>query len=965
MGPGQASARLARLNERVGNHFDSVAVKLGELGDEQSLARWAGICVRVADAGWHSYEAANAYIGLSIPLAQAAGVERLLAAGEFGHSLCDYSYEPGKVYFEVYLSLLESGQGEIGIEVQRIGEKIHRRYSQASTLLGDYFRGAAHIARTRGAHQMSAWLSCVEALTPGERGALLQLIGASRTVDSVSWEFVARLKQLSSADCLTYLEYYRNLQQHYSRDVLQDLEPSIIAFASGPHGATELYDALLSHPLTDQDARALVRFLPRFDDDVRLAARVVVSAPSLPLDQPAVMVDWIDHGQIMATMRFEAASAWFSLESSQSRETLDGLAGRVHLDDCKRILQLLAEAICNRPLAIEAVDPESADFRDLPGTDGRTVFMPGSVAIYPDRHENFSYFKVALVHQLGFFEFGTFRRLGSLHRFLRSSSSPNLARQVFQILEDARVDWRLSHKFRGIAVAIRRQQSEALSRRSLPKGRIGSLLEAMIRFSLGESEPLWIADEYKSVAAALIGHMRPLASPDSVVDDSLALIDTCVELIGGELDEAFFEMADEVLPETVPYRGESDTDQVMINLAIDLDGMPEPEAEESLSIATLVDPDNAKIVEIRRGDIGDAEGMSIDDLDIDLKELLGGDGDDEPSEEIKRKFDKGRSGIAGHGRQEFQFRYDEWDYVINDYRRRWCTLNEIRVFDEDPQFFESTLREQRHLVRGVRRQLHMLKPEMLRKVKGMADGDELDIERAVEAVVDRRSGFTPGERIYVQRQRKDRDVAALFLLDMSASTDDIIALGGEQAQAAEGAPDEKRIIDLEKESVVVMCEALEELGDNYSVCGFSGYGREQVDYYLCKDFDEPLNYATKGRIGGIKPCRSTRMGPAIRHGIASLNRTECRIQALIIISDGYPQDFDYGKDRNSKEYGIMDTMKALTEARGQGVQSFCLTVDPSGHDYLRAMCPDSQYMVMQDLRQLPNELSKVYRSLTG
>lgn len=107
------------------------------------------------------------------------------------------------------------------------------------------------------------------------------------------------------------------------------------------------------------------------------------------------------------------------------------------------------------------------------------------------------------------------------------------------------------------------------------------------------------------------------------------------------------------------------------------------------------------------------------------------------------------------------------------------------------------------------------------------------------------------------------------------------------------------------------------------------------------------------------------MGPAIRHGIASLNRTECRIQALIIISDGYPQDFDYGKDRNSKEYGIMDTMKALTEARGQGVQSFCLTVDPSGHDYLRAMCPDSQYMVMQDLRQLPNELSKVYRSLTG
>ena len=219
---------------------------------------------------------------------------------------------------------------------------------------------------------------------------------------------------------------------------------------------------------------------------------------------------------------------------------------------------------------------------------------------------------------------------------------------------------------------------------------------------------------------------------------------------------------------------------------------------------------------------------------------------------------------------------------------------------------------------------------------------------------------------------------------MSASTDDVIVEPEKSQQDSTvddqgdtflsdfygddqvSSPQEgKRIIDLEKESVVLMSEALETLGDSYSVCGFSGYGRDQVDYFLCKDFDEPLNYRPKGRIGGIKPCRSTRMGPAIRHATRSLLKTECRIKTLIIISDGYPQDFDYGKDRNSKEYGIMDTMKALTESKQQGVQSFCLTVDPSGHDYLREMCPDSQYMVIQDIRQLPSELSKVYRSLTG
>ena len=61
---------------------------------------------------------------------------------------------------------------------------------------------------------------------------------------------------------------------------------------------------------------------------------------------------------------------------------------------------------------------------------------------------------------------------------------------------------------------------------------------------------------------------------------------------------------------------------------------------------------------------------------------------------------------------------------------------------------------------------------------------------------------------------------------------------------------------------------------------------------------------------------------------------------------------------------MQDTSKALNEAKQKGVQTFCLTVDQSGHDYLRDMCPDQQYMVIQDLNQLPKELSKVYQGLT-
>ena len=340
------------------------------------------------------------------------------------------------------------------------------------------------------------------------------------------------------------------------------------------------------------------------------------------------------------------------------------------------------------------------------------------------------------------------------------------------------------------------------------------------------------------------------------------------------------------------------------------------------------------------------------------------------------------SPIAAGKKEADIHRYDEWDYSINDYRSRWCTLLEHKGLEEDDEYFARTLIDHQALAQRIRHQLNRIRPEMLKKIRGFPEGEELDLERSVEFLVDKRARLTPDDKIYIQRQRKERDVATLFLLDMSASTDDIIAEPKNEPVIEADTDDEdrlmeyfqlrkayeesaRRIIDLEKQSVILMSESLENLGDAYSVCGFSGYGREQVDYYLCKGFDDPLDDIAKRRIGGMKPCRSTRMGAPIRHAAHQLLGTGSRIKALIMISDGYPQDHDYGADRNSREYGLMDTMKALTEARQRGVLTYCLTVDPSGHDYLREMCPEGQYMVIQDIEQLPEELSKVYRSLTG
>ncbi len=161
-----------------------------------------------------------------------------------------------------------------------------------------------------------------------------------------------------------------------------------------------------------------------------------------------------------------------------------------------------------------------------------------------------------------------------------------------------------------------------------------------------------------------------------------------------------------------------------------------------------------------------------------------------------------------------------------------------------------------------------------------------------------------------------------------------------------------------------MCDALEVLGDSYAIYGFSGYGHEEVEFYVAKEFEQALSASVLGAIAAMKPHRSTRMGPAIRHSIRKLERQDARLKVLIILSDGYPQDWDYGPDRTDNEFGIQDTAKALEEAARAGIETFCITIDPSGHDYLRRMCPDRRYLVIDQVETLPGELSKVYRALT-
>ena len=294
------------------------------------------------------------------------------------------------------------------------------------------------------------------------------------------------------------------------------------------------------------------------------------------------------------------------------------------------------------------------------------------------------------------------------------------------------------------------------------------------------------------------------------------------------------------------------------------------------------------------------------------------------------------------------YHYDEWDYKIEDYRPAWCTLTEQRQTRVQEGFVAATFHEFGGIVTQIRRNFQLMRPEALRKMRYQEEGDDLDTDGLVEYVVDRRARVSPTPRVYIKREKRDRDVTTAFLVDMSSSTD----------RKIDG---RKSIIDIEKEALLLMCEALEAIRDEYAIYGFSGSGREESEFYVVKELGERYDDRVKGRIGGIYARQKTRMGPAIRHATRRLAAADSNIKLMILLTDGKPYDSDTYQDNT---YAQEDTKMALREARREKIHLFCVTVDREGADYLPHMYSDANFVVVDDVRTLPQKLPQLYRRLT-
>ena len=286
--------------------------------------------------------------------------------------------------------------------------------------------------------------------------------------------------------------------------------------------------------------------------------------------------------------------------------------------------------------------------------------------------------------------------------------------------------------------------------------------------------------------------------------------------------------------------------------------------------------------------------------------------------------------------------YDEWDYRRGAMRRGWCHLYESEGQAGEQEWVDAVRLRHAHLIRCIRRRFESLRGED-KPQRRQFDGEEIDLDAQVEARADRKSGSEPSPRLFIHRRRVERSLAVMFMVDMSGST-------------------KGWVNDAERESLVLLCEAIEALGDSYAIYGFSGWTRTHCDIYRIKRFGDRYDAGTRGRIAGIEARDYTRMGVAVRHLSGLLHRQNARHKLLVTLSDGRPDD--YGDEYRGR-YGIEDTRRALLEAREKGIRSYCVTIDRHGADYLPQLYGPAHYSVIDDAKKLPQKIAEIYRKLTG
>ncbi len=648
-----------------------------------------------------------------------------------------------------------------------------------------------------------------------------------------------------------------------------------------------------------------------------LAAQFIAKAPAAFYAMGADGVqEWLDGAIQIFDHRGLGFAVDFLEDIDSFAEAYAGRHAQCAFDQASVFLRHFVRGLGGRELRIATDDDTYTD------TEG--LYLPASFNVFPEAEQNFTLYKLTAVHLWAQTWYGTWR-YQVLEKLMRYFDSDKVL-PVFNRLECIRLDACLARELPGIAREMKVFGSHD-----------------------DQDEQLW--QQWREAAPMLAG-------VDATAEDSLQLIEAFLatplpplklyqgEMFAGKVRQAMFariereKSAFQRAMQDMRNEGDGEdgggveaTQKQMIEMQPNEN---EDGAEANLSMQVSIDgklqqlPEHLKdLVGSILQDFGEIPDQHMERMDLGeySDDLLPQNGDNDAND-------------AADLSAEGAFSYREWDCVRNRFREGFCTLRELSVPPGDERFVEETLEKHRGLMKSIKKTFEAVLGES-KLQRRQSDGDDIDLDAVIEAYADVVNGREMSEYLYTRYRNQERNIAVMFMVDMSGST-----LGW--------------VNDAERESLVLLCEALEMLGDRYAIYGFSGRTNKRCEVYKIKEFDQPYNLEVRQRISGIRPKAYTRMGVAIRHLGHLLHETRARTKLLITLSDGRPEDYGGYKGK----YGIEDTRHALLETRQGGIHSFCITIDNEAQEYLPHMYGPANYAVIDEVQKLPYKVADIYRRLT-
>ena len=648
---------------------------------------------------------------------------------------------------------------------------------------------------------------------------------------------------------------------------------------------------------------------------------------------------------------------------------------------------------------LQGISGEQIELHEGPevSTDTVRIFLPPKLNLMPSRQENFLLYKLTATYQWGYTACGTFRvsrdevseALGSaassglipaaheedgLSAFFSLFQDPSRAAALYHLLETIRVTAWLWEFFPGLMHDCRP-------------------LSAMLHSPAKPESRSPFASLYAGIEQAILDYEPRKSVPptDTPVQENPAIL---FHRLRSNLDSLrhTYELCrgispdDPAIPPPLFFQGtlnfreafnrrmkkrEEQREKFITALAVILSRQgrkPEtPEESEALQgVAALADDRTAALIPPLTEKPGTGkppetprekaqEYLIVDDEHLDLPPDLQSLRDsiiddlgrvpDQYISSARQRSGTGRAlGSAPEAPEAAELAgkdlYDEWDYRRKGFRRNWCRLLQKEVAPVKGTYLDKVLEKYKGQLIRLRRQFEMLRTGE-RFVRRQNDGSDIDLDAMVDFLADSRRGIADGDGLFIRLKREERSIAAIFLVDMSSSTEGWVS-------------------NAIKESLILLSESLDVLGDSYGIYGFSGMRRLRSELFHIKRLDEPYNQAVKERIAAIAPMEYTRMGPPIRHLTGILAETDARIRLLITLSDGKPEDYDDYKG----DYAIEDTRHALIEAKTSGIHPFCITIDRQAHEYISHMYGEVNYIFIDDVGKLPQRIPEIYRTLT-